>query len=520
MHPDRDFDPHQLLRDAMYRYRDVDQQPQLPSHERALIQDLELDTLLHAMAGKDEFLLEVARKALLSGLRNNVDTILYRQDVLKDCLQNVAAVKQLYGLTVEAIERARRHWWNISTDSPTSMLYNSMDLLEMFVGMLRKVRNIGEDHAGQFESRAFTTLFAMLTEELSDDYLAGIQKHLMELKFRKGVLLSAELGEWNESTNLVLRKANTAKQNWLERIVGKRTPGHTFHLAERDEAGARILSEMRHRGISRVAIALAESADHVLSFFRMLRTELAFYIACLNLHGRLTAKDEPVCFPAPSPTGERSLRFSGLYDVCLSLHLDHRAVGNTTDADGKSLIIVTGANQGGKSTLLRSIGVAQLMMQSGMFVGAESYTAELCPAMFTHYKREEDATMKSGKLDEELHRMSEIVDHIVPNSMLLFNESFAATNEREGSEIAKQIVSALLEEHVKICYVTHLFEFARGFFDRKLDDSIFLRAEKQADGTRTFRIVEGGPLETSYGEDLYRQVFAIETVPFIRPHPR
>ena len=118
--------------------------------------------------------------------------------------------------------------------------------------------------------------------------------------------------------------------------------------------------------------------------------------------------------------------------------------------------------------------------------------------------------MKSGKLDEELHRMSDIVDHIVPNSMLLFNESFAATNEREGSEIAKQIVSALLEKHVKIFYVTHLFEFARGFFDRKLDEAIFLRAERQADGTRTFRIVEGGPLETSYGEDLYRQVFAVE----------
>ena len=48
--------------------------------------------------------------------------------------------------------------------------------------------------------------------------------------------------------------------------------------------------------------------------------------------------------------------------------------------------------------------------------------------------------MKSGKLDEELSRMSDIVDHITPHSMILFNESFAATNEREGSEIARQII--------------------------------------------------------------------------------
>ena len=114
--------------------------------------------------------------------------------------------------------------------------------------------------------------------------------------------------------------------------------------------------------------------------------------------------------------------------------------------------------------------------------------------------------MKSGKFDEEIARMSEIADHIVPNSMLLFNESFAATNEREGSEIAKQIVCALLEKRIKIFYVTHLYEFARGLFDRKLQDAIFLRAERKADGTRTFRLLEGEPLETSYGEDLYRQL--------------
>ena len=105
---------------------------------------------------------------------------------------------------------------------------------------------------------------------------------------------------------------------------------------------------------------------------------------------------------------------------------------NSVEADGKNLTIVTGANQGGKSSFLRGIGLAQLMMQCGMFAGAESFAADLCAALFTHYKREEDATMKSGKFDEEIARMSDIVDGITPNSLVLFNESFAATNEREG----------------------------------------------------------------------------------------
>jgi hypothetical protein len=511
MYRDRDFDPHQLLRHyPTYGDRNVDPRLQLPAHERTLIQDLELDTLLHAMASNDEFLFEVAQKALLCGLQNEVETIVYRHEVLKDCLKNPVVVKQLYGIAVEAIEATRRRWWELSGHYLSSVLYGALDILETALGVVRKLRGIAEEQSGRFESEAFTVLFAMLKREFGDDYLADVQSHITESRFREGVLLSAHLGEWAESADLRLRRLPVKKPNWWQRIVGEKSPGYTFHLAERDEAGAQILSDMRQRGISRVAVALAQSADHVVSFFKMLRAELAFYCGCLNLHDRLAAKGEPVCFPTPVRAGERRHRFRGLYDVCLSLRMKGKVVGNAAGADGKSLVIVTGANQGGKSTFLRSIGLAQLMLQCGMFVGAEALEAELCPALFTHFKREEDATMKRGKLDEELARMSDIVDLLEPNSILLFNESFAATNEREGSEIARQIVCALVERGVKVFYVTHLYEFARAFVDRMSQDALFLRAERKADGTRTFRLLEGEPLDTSYGEDLYRKVFESE----------
>ena len=116
--------------------------------------------------------------------------------------------------------------------------------------------------------------------------------------------------------------------------------------------------------------------------------------------------------------------------------------------------------------------------------------------------------MESGKLDEELSRMSEIADHIDRNTMVLFNESFAATNEREGSEIAMQITRALVESGVRVLFVTHLYPFARAFYDKSMDNVLFLLAERQADGVRTFRLIEGEPLQTSYGKDLYERVFA------------
>jgi DNA mismatch repair ATPase MutS len=152
------------------------------------------------------------------------------------------------------------------------------------------------------------------------------------------------------------------------------------------------------------------------------------------------------------------------------------------------------------------------MMQAGMFVAAESFSAEVREGIFTHFRREEDATMESGKLDEELSRMSGIVDGLSPRSMVLFNESFSATNEREGSEIAVQITNALLENGVKVAFVTHLYEFACRLHKRKMPNTIFLRAERLPDGTRTFRLIEGEPLQTSYGEDVYEAEFGSEQV--------
>jgi DNA mismatch repair ATPase MutS len=192
--------------------------------------------------------------------------------------------------------------------------------------------------------------------------------------------------------------------------------------------------------------------------------------------------------------------------MALSLN-DAGAVGNDVDADGKQLIMITGANQGGKSTFLRSVGLAQLMMQAGMFVAAHSFTASVSTGVFTHFKREEDATMEKGKLDEELDRMDTIAGQIRPGCLLLCNESFASTNEREGSEIARQIIRALTEAGIRIIFVTHMYDLAGRYYATHDPAALFLRAERRPDGHRTFRVPPGEPMPTSYGQDLYQQVF-------------
>lgn len=498
----------------LYKDQDFDLGQQLPWNEEALTQDLALNTLFSAMGIEDKFLLDVAKKAVLPA-SNDLSTILYRQNILKDCLKNPSIVRNVYDIVVEAIEEKRKSFWAFfSSRSPNSVLYGAIESLQIFVPKLKMLRSIADEQGHEFKSDGFTALFTMLREELSDEYFAVIQGHLTRLKSDQDVLISADLGVGNKGTNYILRKPWNRKMSWMARSIARmrlavlhKPQPYTFYLDPRDESGAKALGELRDRGINLVANVLAQSTDHILSFFNMLRIELAFYIACLNLYERLVRKGEPICFPLPVASGERRHSFVGLYDVCLALSVEEKVVGNDVDADGKNLVMITGANQGGKSTFLRSIGLAQLMMQCGMFVAAESFSANICEGVFTHYKREEDASMESGKFDEELSRMSDIADHLMPNSLLLFNESFAATNEREGSEIARQIVSALLERGNKVFFVTHLYSLAHSFHEKRMKNAIFLRAGRQADGGRNFKLVEGEPLETSYGEDLYNRIF-------------
>ncbi len=514
----------------LHREGDGDPTSALAHVSAGLTQDLGLEAIFEAMAQGDQFLLDIARRTVLASL-TDPEAISYRQHILEDALAHPAVVREMYAIAVETIERERKIWgWTLNR-YPETVLHRSLEALAIFVEASRGLRRIAEAHAGRFHSEGFTRLFSMLRKELSEEYLKEVEGHIRRLGRRDAILLTARLGEGNRAADYRLcappveaRSLLERLQSWVGQIAGSAEPAsYVYEIAERDEGGMQALSDIRAHGLAAVASSVGHSADHILGFFRTLRAELGFFVAALNLHDRVTEKGEPLSIPeavgAPRGTPahgslearadahEAVLSARGLYDMALALRLDGRAVGNDLSADGKQLIVITGANRGGKTTFHRSLGQAQLLMQCGLFVGAQSYRASIASGLFTHYKREEDREMKLGKLEEELRRMSAIIDDIRSGGLLLCNESFASTNEREGSEIARQIVRALIEAGVRVIYVTHLYDLARGWHCAHLPGALFLRAERLSDGRRTFRIVEGEPLPTSHGQDLYRQVF-------------
>jgi hypothetical protein len=487
----------------LHETRDFDFGADLPPGHEELLQDLELATLLRAMAAGDKFLFEVSLKALLASL-HDPEAIRYRQRVLADCLAQPEVIREMYAVAVGALDD-KRHLWGYggSYQNASSNLSGAVRYLEAYVARLRQLRTIAEDHAAKFRSDGLRTLFATLQRQLNDEYFEKISYHLRQLRFRSGVLLSAELERDNSGTGFVLRDAGDARRGWKERLgIGPRS-SYSFTLAPRDEAGGQILEDFTSRGINLVANAAAQSADHIGSYFTLLRAELGFYVSCLNLADRLAAKGLPVTFPEPAQPSPAAFSCTDLRDACLGLQSQSPVVGNDVQADGRSLVIITGANSGGKSTFLRSVGVAQLMMQCGLFVTARAYRANVVRGIFTHFIRGEDASLASGRLDDDLRRMSAIAGQLRPHCLVLFNESFAGTNEREGAEIGDQIVRALLDAEIRVFFVTHRFAFAERFHRQYAPSTLFLRAERQPDGGRNYKLAVKEPLPTSYGEDLY-----------------
>ena len=144
------------------------------------------------------------------------------------------------------------------------------------------------------------------------------------------------------------------------------------------------------------------------------------------------------------------------------------------------------------------------MMQTGMFVGAQSFSANVCdrtrPTTKGGIARWKAEAGRSWRVQRDRGAYHALL-------LVLFNESFAATNDREGSEIPRQVVTALAEAGGRIYAVTHLYGFAHHMFEAARDHAVFLRAEGGDKGQRPFRILPGEPLATSYGDDLYREVF-------------
>lgn len=476
---------------------------ELPQAVQDLVQDLQLDVLLDAMAGSDTLVRSVARNALLSPLVSPA-AVRYRQQVLADCLAHPEVPSSMYTIASRALEAERGIWWS-PRFRPEMVLDRSVRVLGAQLDILEELRSLVAEHGDALKSPGMRSFVTTVRAELDEAGMAGLRAQLAALNRRENLLFTAALARDGQVSGAVPRiPAVTGR---MFRRITLRKPTFSFTVPDRDEAGFRALDELRDRALWRVADAVDQAAGHVHAFLEALRAEVAFYLGCLALKERLSTLGMPVSMPEPLPVGADTFAAEELYDPALVLTTGKPAVANDVAAEKVRLLVVTGANHGGKTTLLRGIGLAQLMLGAGMFVPAAALRASLAPTLRSHWAREEDVELRHGKLDEELARLSSLVVDLQPGSLFLSNESLSSTNEAEGAQIALTVVRALTGAGVRVVAVTHLYDLAAELSESGDPPSVFLRAARGTDGRRPYRVEPGPPLATSFARDLYEREF-------------
>jgi hypothetical protein len=465
--------------------------------------DIGLDAVYEAMARGDRVIDEVARRVVPLGLMDP-GAVRHRQGVVADAFADPTLARELYALATEAVDRERAVWGG-ALRNPEMVLDRAAEVIDAFTGLFRRLRGVVAAHGPAARSAGVRGFFDLVERELDDAFLAQAGDHAQRLRERV-LHVGAHLGPGNRGTGYVLHRPPPRHRTWRDRVGLDESRGMTVEVQLRDANGMNMVADLRAQAVAPTAAAAHDAADRMLSFWRALRDETAYLMGALNLRDALEATGSAWCAGEPRTSGDPGIEATGIYDPGLALALGRAVTGNDVRAMGRRLVVVTGANGGGKSTLLRAVGLAQVLFQAGLPVAAVTFTADLRSGVLTHFVRDEEAPDREGRLDEELGRLAGLLDRADPRSLVLLNEMLSTANEREGTEIALGVVTALVDAGVCAWYVTHLHGLASRLEAERSGSVLFLRAERGSGGVRSFRVTEGRPLATAFGMDVYRRV--------------
>ena len=245
-------------------------------------------------------------------------------------------------------------------------------------------------------------------------------------------------------------------------------------------------------------------------FLLNLMPEFEFLVRGTAMLKALRQKGCALTLPQICPMNERAFAAKGLYNPCVALKIEDEIVSNDVIFDEKaSIYVLTGPNRGGKSVITCAVGLAQVMLQLGMYVPAEEASLSPVDGIYTHFPTGAEDTIDKGRLGEECARLGEIFDCVTANSLVLLDESLSSTGSYEASYIAAEVLGGLAHVGCRCLFSTHLHELAAeidAINARSLANGGVaidtLVAGIEGEGKRSFRITRAKPDGKSYARDI------------------
>ena len=462
----------------------------------------------------------------------DAETIRYRMATFDDMLESPELTELLNKLVpiLNDIMELRR----LESDSgDTDDYLSSITEIELYVSSVRVLHNGLSSIKDRLKSPAFVSLAQLVTDLAESDYYRELNQKLEELTHRVreiksvtiGVNLDAQLRPSSAGV-LSVNSESFKSGDVLDKILRMSFKNDEYTCIanlvpfgkKQSENQKMALSLAFNSAINDVYKASLRSWKKIVQtyvlenteFLLNLMPEFEFLVRGTQLLKALQEKGCPLSIPEIRPMEERAFSAKELYNPCVALKIDDEIVPNDLVFDENATIyVLTGPNRGGKSVITCALGLAQVMMQLGMYVPAQSAILSPVDGIYTHFPTGAEDTIDKGRLGEECARLGEIFDYVTKNSLVLLDESLSSTGSYEASYIAAEVLGGLAHVGCRCLFSTHLHELAADIDQinqrsRNSGGALIdtLVAGIEGDGKRSFQICRAKPDGKSYARDV------------------
>ncbi len=504
-----------------------------------------MNELVRALALESRF--EDPTRAILFALTNDPHAISYRQDALADLLNNDALAE---GLRKELPALAQLAFLGNSgrpNDSALQQCIFRLGELELYVDGVSQLRALLLACGDRVKSTAFVRLRDALTAAEQDPAFLAVRAELPDMLAKVRNIGSITVGI--NLDNMLLPVEATLLSINAHRFRAAGVPFLNKLFKDNDAIPSQGIGKLHRvslpndlpytksnlmlvplfRDLSELLDATARPVAEALSRYTRLSGrilvalagEIAFLLGAAQLTRKLQRAGMPMCKPHIETTDSRLFDATGMFNIQLALRMLTRdgsaslaeriVLNDSTFNDDARIYILTGPNQGGKTTFIQSLGLVQVMAQAGLHVPAK--TARLSPvdAIYTHFAADEKPGQETGRLGEEAKRLSDIFARATRHSLVLLNESLSSTSPTEAIVIAEDVTRGLRLLGARAVFATHLHGLAEACDQINANTTGDSRVATLAalvegdEGKRTFRIVPAPPSGHSHAHDIARR---------------